>query len=174
MAGIRTSIGNGMTILLLQTVLRVVIGTILLFSGITKLASFSVFVSSVVNYQMLPMVLVKPISYLLVSAEITLGIALCIGYFTRGASLLASSLFLIFTLAMINVLLRKLPVTDCGCANYLFSVLDFLGVSVSSEPNWKIVFADILLAVWSIGFACSSRRGYGLESLVLRDARKEV
>ncbi len=173
MAGIRTYIGNGMTIPLLLTALRVVIGTILLFSGITKLTSFSLFVNAVISFQILPMVLVKPLCYLIVSAEVALGLAISVAYFTRGASLLASSLFLIFAVALLSVLLRKLPVTDCGCANYLFSVLDFFGLSVSSEPNWKIVFADILLAVLSFGFACSPQRGYGLESLVLRGAHKE-
>lgn len=173
MAGIRTCIGNRMTISLLLTALRVVIGTVLLFSGIAKLASFSVFVNAVFSYQMLPMLLVKPLCYLMVSAEVALGLAISVGYFTRGASLLASSLFLIFAIALISVLLRKLPVMDCGCANYLFSVLDFFGLSVSSEPNWKIVFADILLAVLSLGFACSSQRGYGLDSFILREAHTE-
>ena len=158
-----------MTIPLLLTVLRVVVGTILLFSGIVKLTSFSSFISVVHSYEMLPIGFVKPMSYLIVSTEITLGIALSIGCFSRGASLLASLLFLIFAVGLINVLVRELPVTDCGCANYLFSILDFLGLTVSNEPNWKIVLTDIILAGVSFGLACSHQRGYGLESFVLRE-----
>lgn len=154
-----------MIILLLVTVLRIILGTILFFAGIAKLTNFSAFVTVVVSYQMLPTALVKPISYLLVSAEITLGIALSIGYFSRGAGILASLLFLIFAAALTNVLLQKLPVTDCGCANFLFSLLDSLGFMVST-PTWMLVFSNVVLAVMSFGTARSPQRGYGLESLI--------
>ena len=150
----------------LITVLRIILGAIFLFSGIAKLTSFSVFISNAAAYQILPIPLVKPISYLLVSAEITLGIALSIGYFSRGAGMLASLLFLIFTIALVKVLLQKLPVTDCGCANFIFSLLDTLGLSVSTTPNWMMVFADVILAATSFWIAYSPQRGYGVESLI--------
>ena len=78
---------------ILVTVLRIMLGAILLFAGIAKLSNFSAFVNDVASYQMLPTGMVKPISYLLVSAEITLGITLGIGYFSRGAGILTSSFF---------------------------------------------------------------------------------
>lgn len=162
-----------MIILLLVTVLRIILGTILFFAGIAKLADFSTFVTAVVSYQMLPTALIKPISYLLVSAEITLGIALSIGYFSRGAGILASLLFLIFAAAVAIVLLQKLPVTDCGCANFLFSLLDSLGLSVSTTPNWMLVFTDLVLAAASFGVVCSPQKGYGLESLIHQMQRSQ-
>ncbi|MDE0316167.1 MAG: DoxX family membrane protein [Candidatus Poribacteria bacterium] len=161
-----------MIILLLVTVLRIILGTILFFAGIAKLADFSTFVTAVVSYQMLPTALVKPISYLLVSAEITLGIALSIGYFSRGAGILASLLFLIFAAALTNVLLQKLSVMDCGCANFLFSLLENLGLTVST-PNWILVFSNVVFAVVSFGMARSPQRGYGLESLIHQMQRSE-
>ena len=151
---------------MLVTVLRIMLGAILLFAGIVKLSNFSAFVNDVASYQMLPTGMVKPISYLLVSAEITLGITLGIGYFSRGAGTLASFLFLIFAVALANVLWRELPVADCGCTNFLFTFLDFLGLSISTTPNWKMVFVDIALGIASFGVACSPQRGYGLESLI--------
>lgn len=160
--------------LLLVTTLRIILGIILLFSGTAKLANFSAFLVAVAGYQMLPTAMVKPISYLLVSAEITLGIALSIGYFSRGAGILSSLLFLMFAVALANVLLQKLPVPDCGCANFLFGFLDFLGLSVSTTPNWKMVFVDIVLAVGSLRIACSPQQGYGLESLILQVRHYEV
>lgn len=160
--------------LLLVTGLRIILGTILLFAGIAKLANFSAFVAAAVGYQMLPTAMVKPVSYLLVSAEITLGIALCIGYFSRGAGILSSLLFLMFAVALANVLWQKLLVSDCGCANFLFSFLDFLGLSVSTMPNWKIVFVDIVLAIGSFGIVCSPQQGYGLEFFISRVRRDET
>ncbi len=151
------------------TLLRVVLGAILLFAGITKLMGFSTFATNVGSYQMLPIALVKPISYLIVSAEITLGIVLIIGYFSRGAGILSMSLFLIFAVALTNVLWRELPLTDCGCDNFIFSLLDFLGLTISDQPNWRIVFVDIVLAVSCLGVISSPQRGYGLDSLIQKE-----
>ncbi len=158
---------------LLLTVLRIILGTILFFAGIAKLTSFSVFVYTVAAYQILPTTLIKPISYLLVSAEITLGIALSIGYFSRGASILASLLFLMFAAALANVLWKELPVMDCGCANFLFSLLGSLGLSVST-PHWMMVFSNVVLAAASIRITCSPKQGYGLESLIHQMQRYET
>ena len=155
--------------LLLVTLLRVVLGSILLFAGITKLMGFSTFATTVGSYQMLPIGLVKPISYLIVSGEITLGIVLIVGYFSRGAGILSMSLFLIFAVALINVLWRELTITDCGCGNFLISLLDVLGLTISNEPNWKIVFVDIVLAVSCLGVISSPQRGYGLDSLIQKE-----
>ena len=166
---------NRMTTLsLLVTAIRIILGSILFFAGIAKLTNFSAFVTTVAGYQMLPTALVKPTSYLLVSAEVALGIALSIGYFSRGAGILASLLFLIFSVALANVLWKELPVTDCGCDNFLFTFLDFLGLSVSTTPNWTIVFADAILGVASFGIACSPERGYSLESFIQQTQRYET
>ena len=164
-----------MTISVLSiTVLRMILGGILLFAGIAKLGSFSSFVSHLDSYQMLPTALVQPVSYLLVSTEITLGITLCLGYFSAGAGILASLLFFIFATALIKVLLQKLPVTDCGCENFLFSALKLLGLSVSTMPNWTMVFADVGLGIASFGIACSPQQGYGLELLIQRRQHHET
>ena len=69
-------------------------------------------------------------------------------------------------LILTNVLLQELTITDCGCGNFIFSILDFLGLTISNEPNWKIVFVDIVLAVSCLGVVCSPQQGYCLESLI--------
>lgn len=170
MASIRTHTGNRMTILiLLITTLRIFLGAILLFSGIAKLMGFSAFISNAVAYQILPILLVKPVSYLIVSAEITLGITLCIGYHSRSSGILASLLFLIFAIAITKVLLQKLPVANCGCANFLFNILETWGFLVSSSPNWKIVFIDVILA--AIGFltACLPQHSYSIDLFIQQE-----
>ena len=146
----------------LITALRVLLGAILLFAGIAKLSGFTAFAMHVASYQLLPIALVKPISYLVVSAEITLGIVLCIGYFSRGAGILAALLFLIFAVAVTTVLWRELPLTDCGCANFLFSLL----LETTTAPSWQHVFGNVVLAGGSFAVTYSSQRGYGLESFI--------
>ena len=78
------------------------------------------------------------------------------------------SLFLTFALVLVNAVLRKLPITDCGCSNFLFSLLDMLGLQISTTVNWKTVFMDIVLAAVSFGIAISPHQGYGLESLMMK------
>lgn len=151
---------------LLITVLRIFLGAILLFAGIAKLTSFSVFIADVAAYQILPLGLVKPTSYLIVSSEITLGMALFIGYLSRGAGVLSALIFLIFTVALIIVLLREQPIVDCGCDNILFSLLDKIGLSVATTPNWDIVIIDLIFVLASIGVVLSSQQGYGLDTLI--------
>lgn len=152
--------------ILMCTILRISLGTILLLAGISKLGNFNSFVINVSGYQLLPIELLKPMCYLIVSAEITLGIGLCVGYFSHGAAILSLILFLVFAIALINVLLRKLFVIDCSCANYLFSLFDRLGFSNTMTPNWMMVFTDIILAGISFGLAYSTERGYGLDRLI--------
>ncbi len=155
--------------LILVTLLRVILGAILLFAGITKLMGFSIFTINVDSYQILPIGLVKLISYLIVSAEITLGIVLIIGYFSRGAGILSMFLFLVFAVALTNALWQELIITDCGCGNFLFSLLNLMGLTISNEPNWKIVFVDIVLAVSCLGVVSSSQQAYGLDSFIRKE-----
>ena len=84
----------------------------------------------------------------------------------KGSGILASLLFLIFVIAITRVLLQNLSVTDCGCASFLYDILDALGFAVSTAPNWKIVFTDVILAVVSLCTVCSPQRGYGLDLII--------
>ena len=153
---------------MLITCLRILLGAILFFAGIAKISNFGAFVINVDSYQMLPTGFVKPISYLLVSAEITVGIVLIIGYFSKGACTLAAFLFMIFAVALANVVWKKLLITDCGCGNFLFRLLDMIGFQISTTVSWRTVFMDIVLAAVSFGIAISPHQGYGLESLMTK------
>lgn len=145
----------------LMTLLRVALGTILLFSGIAKLDGFGTFVAAVESYHILPAVLLRPASYMLLSAEITLGIALCIGYRLSGTGVVASLLFLCFATALASVLWRQLPLSSCGCENVLFEWL-----SLSQAPTWQVVFIDGIFAAASLFIAFSQEQGYTVASFV--------
>ena len=144
----------------LMTLLRVVLGAILLFSGTAKVDGFGPFITAVESYHILPAVLIRPASYLLVSAEITLGIALCIGYRLSGAGAVASLLFLCFALALASVLWRQVPLFSCGCENLLFEWL-----SLSQAPTWQAVCIDGISAAASLFIAFSRERGYSFLSI---------
>jgi len=148
------------------TVLRVFLGSVLFSAGVAKMANFPLFLRYISLYDLLPPSLVTPTGYLLLSAEISIGALLIIGYFSRGAALLGGILFLTFSMALSSVIWRGLPLEDCGCENVLFKLfgarLDWKAVSglsparlyafseefplqFSKPPN--IIFANIPISV---------------------------
>ncbi len=140
-----------------MTLARIAVGGMLFFSGLAKLDSLYIFTEAVKSYQLLPEGWAFPVSYVLVSAELILGLTLWLGYQLSGASLLASCLFLTFAGALASVLWRELTFLSCGCENVVFEWL-----SGSHAPTWAAVFIDGMLAAVSASIAFSRQQGYRL------------
>lgn len=153
---------------LLITLLRVCLGAILLFAGLSKVMALSIFAQHLAGYALLPMSWVLKASYLLISTEITLGVLLILGHFTQNAAMLAASLFVSFALAIASALWRNLPMDGCGCSNPLF---DWLGLS--EGIGWKTVALDVALALGCCVMAGVSHLGYGLDLLRRHVADKQ-
>jgi uncharacterized membrane protein YphA (DoxX/SURF4 family) len=93
---------------------RVTLGLVLIYSGMIKIARPYEFLNSVFQYQLLGPNSATLVAAVLPFVELTLGAALLCGAFTLGAALLASILFVIFTVGQASALLRGLD-ADCGC-----------------------------------------------------------
>jgi len=130
----------------------------------TKVADFSVFVTQVALYDIVPMPLVRIASYCILASEITLGSALILGYFSRGASILSVGLFGIFICVLTLALWRALPLDDCGCENILFDLFHW-----DADLSWKEVFIDLVLLVVCLFVASTDSGGYGIDSFVRKD-----
>ena len=153
---------------IIVTCVRILTGVILLTAGVAKVTGFDVFVTQVALYDILPMSLVRLASYCLLSAEITIGFVLIVGYFSRGASILSVSLFTTFIGALSLALWRELPLEDCGCQNFLFSLFNW-DVSLS----WTVVFIDTLLLAGSLLVANTDSGGYGVDFFVYKRTDSE-
>ncbi len=141
------------------TSVRLFIGVILLVAGVTKVTDFGAFIRQVALYDLVPIWVVSPASHLIVSAEITGGILLILGYYTRGAVLLSAGLFSVFIVALLSAQWRALPIDECGCGNFLF---DLLGVE--SSLGWKPVLFDLVLLAGSFLIARTRPPcGYGVD-----------
>ena len=109
-------------------VLRVAMAALLLFSAWVKLkpevvggegvapqpSGPFVFALAVSSYEILPSSLVPLATFAVPWVEVVVAVALLVGWWTRGAGLLAAVLLATFTAAVVSVILRGMNLS-CGC-----------------------------------------------------------
>jgi len=93
---------------------RLGLGGVWLEAGALKLIDPAASVRAVRAYELLPEPLVRPVGYLLPSAEVVVGLLLIVGLFTRAATTASCVLFALFVAAIISVWVRGLSI-ECGC-----------------------------------------------------------
>lgn len=94
--------------------LRVLIGGIFVYAGITKVINPQAFADSIATFQMLPPQLINIVALGLPPFEILIGLMLVTGWNVRAASLAVIGLSVVFGVALGQALVRGLAV-DCGC-----------------------------------------------------------
>ncbi|MBE0411356.1 MAG: DoxX family membrane protein, partial [Anaerolineales bacterium] len=66
--------------------LRILLATIFLYYGLSKLKSLNSFIAAVMSYRLIPAALAQPFALTLVAIEIVLGVLLLFGWYTRIAA----------------------------------------------------------------------------------------
>ncbi|MDH3252943.1 MAG: DoxX family membrane protein [Ignavibacteria bacterium] len=94
--------------------IRVVVGFLFIAASIDKISSPDAFAEAIGNYRIIPAVAVLPAATVLPWIELLCGLALVLGFWTRGSALLISVLLVAFTFAVISALVRGLDIS-CGC-----------------------------------------------------------
>lgn len=94
---------------------RVIVGVLLLVSGLGKLANRPEFVRVVATYRLLPQSVVPIFGFALPLAEGIAGVMMLLGIMSPIPAYAACVLFLIFILAITINLLRGSTETECGC-----------------------------------------------------------
>ncbi|WP_018969321.1 MauE/DoxX family redox-associated membrane protein [Rubritalea marina] len=106
---------------MLATVLRLLLGLVFLVYGGAKLPDLHGFVLDVANYQIAPFNM-KPwdqvLAYLVVAAELVIGVALVFNRALRAALFGFLALTLSFVVAICSVWVREIDI-DCGCGGDL-------------------------------------------------------
>ncbi|HET9886008.1 MAG TPA: MauE/DoxX family redox-associated membrane protein, partial [bacterium] len=95
-------------------ILRIALGALFLAAALPKLQDPAAFAKSVANYHLLPETPGRILALVLPPLELLVGAFLILGIFDAGASAIAFSLMLIFTLAVGAALARGLDIS-CGC-----------------------------------------------------------
>ena len=125
---------------------RVVIGSLFVYASMYKIFDPLAFAASIRNYGLIPPMYSNLIALTLPWLELCSGVFLVLGIQTRSASLLTSSMMLVFFVAIIYAYAVGLDI-DCGC------------FSSSAESSGRIapfhIFRDgflVLLSIWILIF----------------------
>jgi uncharacterized membrane protein YphA (DoxX/SURF4 family) len=98
----------------LFTALRIAVGGVLFYAGFMKLNSTAQFAELIANYRILPAQGNQLAAAVLPWCEVSTGLFLITGIWTRAAGMVASTLFLIFAGGVTAALVRGLDI-ECGC-----------------------------------------------------------
>jgi len=118
-------------------VLRLAIGALLIVAAAFKFHDGpAASVEAVAGYRILPPLLVTALGVALPYIELALGGYLVLGLFVRIVAWIVTAQFLVFSVAVASLVIRRLP-ADCGC----------FGSGLPTPPSWGHVAVDLLLAV---------------------------
>ena len=134
---------------------RLVVGSIFVFSSIEKASDPYAFALLIENYKILPFSINLFIATLLPWTELVCGMALIFGISFRGASAILGSMTTLFTLAVISGILRDLDIT-CGC---------FTLDPEASRIGWQKVAENAGIVFLSIFLVFTKRDGLRIQTL---------
>jgi uncharacterized membrane protein YphA (DoxX/SURF4 family) len=99
---------------ILPLLLRLLLGGALLYAGLVKIPELDLFARTVRTYEVLPLPLVNPFAVVVPWMEVTTGLCLLLGFWTRSSALSALFLLLCFGAAL-GVNLHRGANLSCGC-----------------------------------------------------------
>lgn len=95
---------------------RVLLGGVFVYSGFLKSAApAQEFAAIIEQYAVMPVSLTIWAAYFMSWTELYLGGFVIFGIFTRSSVLLSAGLLSMFELLFFSVLIRGIPMADCGC-----------------------------------------------------------
>ncbi len=121
----------------LVVIVRIALGAMFFYAGITKIAEPAGFALAVYNYHILPAPLVNVTAIILPWVEVIAGACLMLGLWIPGGALIVSGLLIVFTLALGFNLARGLDIA-CGC---------FSSSPAAEKITWWYLVRDSLLSI---------------------------
>ncbi len=118
---------------------RIILGGLLIYASMDKLANMGDFSKVIHNYKILPFGLENLLAIFLPWLEFITGFCLVTGKFVKGSLLVYNVLLIIFIIALSQALVRGLDI-NCGC----FSVKPS-----STSEVWLRIIEDIVMLYFS-------------------------
>ena len=128
--------------------IRILLGAVFIFSGITKIVNPLKFAQDILNYQIVSEIISFWIALILPWLELICGIFLITGILIRGSSFLISCMLFIFIFFVLSVLVRGEQI-DCGCFGF-----------ISHKVSWTLLMQDSILFLLSLIILISSMKNF--------------
>jgi uncharacterized membrane protein YphA (DoxX/SURF4 family) len=112
--------------------LRLYLGGLFVYASLNKINFPAEFSDHIAAYLIVPHWLVNPMAVFLPWIEFVSGICLITGIRVRACAAVISTLMVIFTVALIVVIIRETPI-DCGCFK-----------NVGDPVTWTTVIRDLV------------------------------
>ncbi len=94
--------------------IRIVLGSLFIYSAALKIMDAEYFAKSLYNYRILPAETLNLFALIIPWLELVIGLLLVLGIFVKESALLGSILMIIFIAAIVSAVARGLDI-DCGC-----------------------------------------------------------
>jgi uncharacterized membrane protein YphA (DoxX/SURF4 family) len=123
---------------ILSLAARLIVGAILVYAGASKAsAPAEEFALVIDSYALIPPSLALPLAGILPWLELLVGWALILGVGGRAASSAAMGMFGFFLAALGSVVVRGIPLPNCGC----------FGEGLHFTPGQGLIFDSMMLAL---------------------------
>ena len=123
--------------------LRVLLGSIFIISGLDKIADMNAFVHAILNYQIVGTGIATSVATILPWLEILCGIGLILGIYPRTSAFIITALLIIFTVLVSSAMIRGLDIS-CGC---------FTQDSSAAKIGWQKIFENLMMILMGINLA---------------------
>jgi uncharacterized membrane protein YphA (DoxX/SURF4 family) len=115
-----------------------ILGGIFIIAGLAKITDTDSFILTIQNFKILPGYLIEITAYALPLVEISFGLTLILGVYTRFSAIVLSSLLVLFIIVISINIIRGINV-NCGC---FFKTLQDSGKSKLDQ--FLLILRDIL------------------------------
>jgi uncharacterized membrane protein YphA (DoxX/SURF4 family) len=113
-------------------ILRAILGILFIWAALAKIGDLAGFASQVHNFRLMPRQIENLFAMTLPWVELLAGVALVLNQVPRAANLVLGSLLVVFLVAIVSALLRKLDI-ECGC----------FGTHDAGSTGWKTLARDL-------------------------------
>jgi uncharacterized membrane protein YphA (DoxX/SURF4 family) len=101
---------------------RILFGSLMVVAGYTKLSNPLFFAQGILGFDLLPLTLVPIAAFLVPWIELTAGLCILLGLWTREGAAVLFAMMGTFTVAIVSVIARGKTI-ECGCFGDLFAGL---------------------------------------------------
>lgn len=143
----------------LSFIFRIIIGGIFLFAGLAKISDPVRFLFTLREFRLFPETILPFLVLYLPWLEFVLGLFVLLGLLYRTGSLLIALLNVIFTGAILSVILRGIEV-DCGCFGMLADILNIPDLADMKSVLRNTIFIGMCLYIFFVKKTVISLEGY--------------